>query len=171
MARQTALPVPLQIIAGFGALIGVAAGEVPIGLDGGGREGGSGSGGGGGEDRFKWGEILSRACAISWNNGALDDDRRRDERAVTNRDPGQMKSPRLFAFAIWRSQILLNLSRLERIRIPHGKKFIFFTPSFNFYATSSGRICGLFRHWIVWRSRWRSDRCLFHKSPFLSLPR
>ena len=56
------------------------------------REGGSGSGGGGGEDRFKWGEILSRACAISWNNGALDD-RRRDDRAVTNRDPGQMKSP------------------------------------------------------------------------------
>ena len=38
MPRQTALPVPLQIIAGFGALIGVAAGEVPIGLDGG-REG------------------------------------------------------------------------------------------------------------------------------------
>ena len=37
MARQTALPVPLQIIAGFGALIGVAAGEVPIGLDGGSR--------------------------------------------------------------------------------------------------------------------------------------
>ena len=30
MARQTALPVPLQIIAGFGALIGVAVDQVPI---------------------------------------------------------------------------------------------------------------------------------------------